>query len=177
MVNHSLDIGGFRSWALGNLVDNANRGLFAEWLVGEALDIIYEGSERLSGDSYDLRYGDARIEVKTSGVSQTWNPQRRSTPRFNIATRKASWDAATGLWKSFDAPKRTADVYVFCLHKAKPATNENVAEPACWRFWVIPTRVLDDQLGPQKTVGVTTLDRLTSPVGWSRVRSAVDRAV
>ena len=65
---------------------------------------------------------------------------------------------------------------MFCLHEAEPATNENVCDPAGWRFWVIPTRQLDDRLGAQKTVGVSTLDRLAPPVGWSGLRSAVDRA-
>jgi len=28
-----------RRWALGSLVENRNRGLFAEWLVGTALGV------------------------------------------------------------------------------------------------------------------------------------------
>ena len=30
----SLDLGGFRQWATGNLVENRSRGIFAEWLGG-----------------------------------------------------------------------------------------------------------------------------------------------
>ena len=175
MVEHLLDIGGFRSWALGNLVDNANRGLFAEWLVGKALDSIGQGEARAEWDSFDLRYGDVAIEVKTSGLSQTWNRRSRSTPRFDICPRKSAWDAATDKWERFDRPRRIADVFVFCLHEAVPATNENVVDPAWWTFWVIPTQNLNDQLGPQKTVGVSTLNRLTAPVGWSELRAAIDR--
>lgn len=41
----------FRRWALGNLVENRNRGLFAEWLVGTALGIT--DKERLEWDEAD----------------------------------------------------------------------------------------------------------------------------
>ena len=130
MADLSLDIGGFRDWALGNLVDNAARGWFAEWMVGKALGVIGDRDTRAEWDSVDLRYGDLKIEVKASGLSQSWNPRNRSTPSFGVAPRKMAWDAATDAWESFDPPRRTADVYVFCLHHAVPADNENVADPA-----------------------------------------------
>ena len=40
MGGESLNIDGFQKWATGNLVDNRNRGIFAEWMVGEALGCI-----------------------------------------------------------------------------------------------------------------------------------------
>ncbi|MDE0289572.1 MAG: hypothetical protein OXM88_13505, partial [bacterium] len=121
MVDRSQDIDGFRKWAVGNLVDNATRGWFAEWLVGEALGIIGDGDTRAEWDSVDLRYRDLKIEVKASGLSQSWNRENRSTPNFRIPPRKMAWDAATDTWESCDPPRRVADVYVFCLHRAVPA--------------------------------------------------------
>lgn len=174
MVDRPLDISGFRDWALGNLVDNAARGWFAEWLVGKALGVIGDGDTRAEWDSVDLRYGDLKVEVKASGLSQSWHPRNRSTPSFGIAPRKMAWDAATDSWESFDPPRRTADVYVFCLHHAVPANNENVADPAQWTFWVIPTETLDDRLGAQQTVRISTLDSLAAPVGWCELRDTVD---
>ena len=122
----------------------------------------------------DLRYGGLTIEVKASGLSQSWNPRNRSTPSLGIAPRKMAWDAATDAWESFDPPRRAADVYVFCLHQAVPAVNENVADPARWTFWVIPTERLDYRLGAQQTVRVSTLNSLAAPVGWSELRDIVD---
>ena len=175
MADCALDIGGFRNWALGNLVDNATRGWFAEWLVGKSLGVIGDSDTRVEWDSVDLRYKDLKIEVKASGLSQSWNRQDRSTPNFRIHPRKTAWDAANDTWESFHPPRRVADVYVFCLHHAVPATNENVADPACWTFWVIPTERLDDQLGAQQTARVSTLDGLAAPVGWYELRDVVDR--
>ncbi|MDE0188887.1 MAG: hypothetical protein OXN80_07285 [bacterium] len=167
----------FHYWAVGNLTGNRNRGLFAEWMVGEALGVIKDGDARVEWDGFDLRYGDAKIEVKASGFSQSWNPEGRSTPSFDIAPRKWLWTPGMDTWERLHPPRRPADVYVFCLHKAVPATNENVQDRDCWAFWVIPTRKLDDELGDQKGLGVSTLDRLTTCVKWSEIRSSVQAAL
>ncbi|MCH2422005.1 MAG: hypothetical protein MK196_02705, partial [Acidimicrobiales bacterium] len=34
------DLTEFQRWATGNLVENRNRGIFGEWLVGQALEVI-----------------------------------------------------------------------------------------------------------------------------------------
>ena len=69
-----MDVRGFQKWAAGNLVDNRNRGIFAEWMVGKALNCVDAGSCRIEWDSFDLLYGDMKVEVKASGYSQVWNP-------------------------------------------------------------------------------------------------------
>ena len=169
-----MDISGFPSWAVGNLVDNRNRGIFAEWLVGQALGVINSGEVRKEWDAVDLRYRGIGVEIKASGLSQTWNPANTSTPRFDIHKQLQSWDADTDTWSPDGPPQRTADVYVFCLHEAVPATNENVADPSQWRFWVISTAVLNSELGSQKSVGVTTLNGLAESVTFSEIKTAVE---
>ena len=122
-----------------------------------------------SGDWCDLRYRNVTIEVKASGLSQTWNLEQQSTPRFDIRPRKMAWDADSDQWRTFDPPRRPTDIYVFCLHEAIPATIKDVQDPLWWTFWVIPTRLLDEELGGQKNVGVGTLNRLTRPVEWKAI--------
>ena len=174
MGDHRLDIGRFQDWALGNLVGNTNRGIFAEWLVGQALGAIGDRETREEWDECDLRYRGAKIEVKTSGRDQTWRQERRSSPRFDIRRRTWVWNARTGKSTRHDPPIRPADVYVFCLHEPIPATNDNVRDTGCWKFWVVSKRTLDNQLGPQKSVGPSTLDALARWVGWSQIRAEVD---
>ena len=176
MVDPPPDIDGFRNWALGNLVDNTTRGL-VRGVAGR------QGARRHRRRRYSGRVGFGRPAV--TGISRSRSRPRgsarvgivrnRSTPNFRIPPRKMAWDAATDEWESFDPPRRVADVYVFCLHQAVPATNENVGDPAFWTFWVIPTERLDDRLGAQKTVRVTTLDSLTAPLRWYELRDVVDR--
>ena len=173
-----LDIGAFRQWAMGNLVENRNRGVFAEWLVGQALAAIAENDFRQEWDAWDLLYGEVKIEVKAAGRGQTWPQDQPSVPRFDIAPKDWTWDPEAGNDTRNDPPLRPADVYVFCLHEPEEATNENVADPNYWRFWVLSARTLDDELGPQKSVGRSKLDCLTAPVGsieWPEIRAEVDR--
>tara|TARA_B100001996_G_scaffold219245_1_gene168563 strand:- start:590 stop:1105 length:516 start_codon:yes stop_codon:yes gene_type:complete len=160
----------FEHWATGNLVDNRNRGIFAEWLVGQALDIIKENDFRTEWDAVDFYYGDLKIEVKASGRSQSWNLNNSTTPRFGIPQQKRAWFAKSDTWIVYDKPERSADVYVFCLHEPVPATNENVKDPNSWRFWVIATSRINDELNTQSSVGISTLNQLTEPVSWSAIK-------
>jgi len=164
----------FRRWALGNLVENRNRGLFAEWLVGTALGVA--GKERLEWDEADLRYQDRLIEVKASGRGQAWPQDKPSTPSFDIKKRSRSWNAETNTIEEFDPPRRVADLYVFCLHQSYPATNDNVADPDEWAFWVVSTDTIDAELGDQKTIGLTRLQQLTDSVAWAELSESIDRS-
>ena len=172
-----FEIQAFQNWALGNLVGNTNRGIFAEWLVGQALGAIGNGETREEWDECDLRYQGAKVEVKASGRDQTWHQDRRSPPRFDIKRRTWIWDPQTGESTPHDPPIRPANVYVFCLHEPIPATNDNVGDPASWNFWIVSKRTLENQLGPQASVGPSTLDRLARSVGWSEIRIEVDRCL
>jgi hypothetical protein len=171
--NEHLDA--FRRWALGNLVENRNRGLFAEWLVGTALGVVSPEEPRKEWDVADFRYRDLLIEVKASGRSQTWSQTKASVTRFDIAARAQGWHAASNTFETADPPRRFADAYVFCLHRPNEATNENVADPDEWTFWVTPTRVLDSELGAQKSVGLGRLSDLAEPVSFRDLRSEIDR--
>lgn len=160
---------------MGDLVDNRNRGIFAEWLVGRALGAISDGEARHEWDAYDLSYEETKVEVKASGLSQTFSPGQVSNPRFDIEKKNWSWVAKTNEYIEHDPPVRFADVYVFCLHEPEEATNENVCDSASWKFWVISKQTLDDKLGDQKSVGVGTLDQLADHVGWLEIRAEVNR--
>lgn len=175
--DHRLDIGRFQNWALGKLAWNTNRGIFAEWLVGQALEVIGEDDARDEWGECDLYYRGIKIEVKTSGRGQAWKQDGPSTPQFGIRPLKQTWDKRTNEWTDHKPAVRVADVYVFCLHDRFPATNDNIRDPGSWKFWVVSTFTLNDELGPQKSVRLSTLDRLTERVGWSDLRIAVDRCV
>ena len=165
----------FERWAAGNLVDNRNRGIFAEWLVGQALGVINENDIRTEWDAIALYYGDITIEVKASGRSQGWAPNNTSTPRFGIPKQKRAWFSRNDDWIVYDEPKRSADIYIFCLHQSVPATNENVQDPNSWLFWVIATSRIDDELKDQSSLGISTLNQLTDPVAWSEIKETVKK--
>jgi len=177
MEDHGLDIDRFRRWALGNLVWNTNRGIFAEWLVGQALGAIGEDEARDEWGECDLYYRGVKIEVKTSGRGQAWKQDRPSTPEFGVRPLKRTWDKRTNEWTDHVPRARVAGVYVFCLHEPFPATDDNVRDLASWKFWVGSKQALDDQLGPQERIGLSRLRDLmaSGPVGWSEIKAEVDR--
>ena len=159
----------YYKWSSSRLVDNRNRGIFAEWLVGQALNAIQNNTSRREWDAVDLRVNGVTIEIKCSGRSQSWGYGEPSTPRWSIQKNKRVWNAETDEVEVFDNPKRNADIYIFCLHDPIPATNENVADPRCWSFWVIASKTIDKELGNQKSVGIRTLKSLTESISWSEL--------
>ena len=191
-----MNIEEYFSWSSGNLVDNRNRGIFGEWIVGKALGVIKVGAYREEWAAYDLSYEGFKIEVKTSGFSQVWNPNEPTVPRFGIEQHKTNWFAGlesfsppdgwkgvkrkSGYWEIHDPPKRIADIYIFCLHdpskgeKFTPATIANVQEMNCWKFWAINTHKLNHHVEDQKTIGVSSLDRITAPVAYEMLKQEVD---
>ena len=170
-----LDLDNYYKWASGNLVDNRNRGIFAEWLVGQALNALQDEDTRVEWDGVDLRYKNLGIEIKASGRSQTWDPPTATVPRFGIPKNNQVWDSEKGTVVLFDPPERNADIYVFCLHQSIPATKENVANPETWSFWVVATHMIDEKLGDQKSLGIPTLNELTDAVTWSGIAAEVKR--
>lgn len=146
----------FWQWAYSDLVGNAERGALAEYLVACALGIA--NTCRISWDRYDLitKEGIA-IEVKTSGYIQTWEQDSLSKPIFGIGTT-LGWDSQTNQYDT--APKRQADIYVFCHHSHTDQATINPLDVSQWDFYLLPTKVLDDKLPNQKSVSLTTLKKL-----------------
>jgi hypothetical protein len=66
---------------------------------------------------------------------------------------------------------------VFCHHTPEEATNENVADPSQWEFWVVATTTLDTELEDQKTIGTGRLNTIADPVNWGSLRNTVDQAI
>lgn len=175
--DHHLDIRRFQNWALGNLVWNTNRGIFAEWLVGQALEVIGEDDARDEWVESDFSYRGIKIEVKASGRGQAWHQDRPSTPEFSVRPLKQTWDQQTNKSRDLNPPARVADIYVFCLHWPFPATPDDVRDPAFWKFWIVSKQTLDDQLGTQERVRLSRLEELvpSGPVRWSEIKAEVDR--
>ncbi|WP_174612908.1 hypothetical protein [Virgibacillus ihumii] len=55
-------------WAYSNINMNSERGIFAEFLVGSALDAL--GTGRVEWDIADVKYRGNLIEVKSSAFVQ-----------------------------------------------------------------------------------------------------------
>ena len=127
-------------WAHSDLMDNAERGAFAEYLVAKAVGD--KSSNRVNWDKYDLTSGEGiHIEVKTSAYLQTWGQDKLSVLRFGIG-KTYGYDYENNSYKH--EKKRQSDVYVFCVLKETNQGNLNLLDTTQWDFYVLATKVLDE---------------------------------
>ena len=142
----------FWAWNSSDLLNNTLRGALAEFIVASALGIDTTVS-RQDWTAYDLLSPSGRkIEVKCSAYLQSWNPERLSKIQFSIRPAR-SWDAENDF--SVDL-KRWSDLYVFCLYASKDR-SETPLQLERWEFYVLPTEVLNQRCGSQKSITLNSL--------------------
>ena len=159
-------------WANSNLLDNAARGVLAEFLVAHALNRTNE--PRREWGAFDVRTERGlKVEVKSAAYAQSWPQERPSNITFNIAPRKSAWDPETNEWESLEPPARIADVYVFCLLGQPDDPDPDPMDLDQWKFYVLATATLDGERPRQKTIALNpikslvrrTTGRCTTPYG------------
>ncbi len=169
-----VTLSSYWAWAHSDLLSNAERGIFAEWLVHKAMHS--DSPSRVNWDRYDVLSPEGiRIEVKTSGYVQTWKQKKLSAPVFSIRqtyARDENTDTAG------DELSRPSDVYVFCLHHHKDRNTIDPLDITQWTFYVLSTAALDAAAGRQKTIALSRLKDIgAAETGFSGLRAEVLRSV
>lgn len=159
----------FWQWAFSDLRSNTLRGVFAEWLVATATGTA--GGLREEWAPSDLRVEDVNVEVKSAAYVQSWFQPKPSRIEFSIAETTA-WDADTGRYEG--TSRRQADVYVFCLLGDEKSATVDPLDLTKWRFFILPTAVLDDRVPKQKKIALSSLLAL-KPVeaGYDELRATI----
>ena len=154
-IRKSLRLLDYWRWSGSVLLDNTSRGILAEFLIAAALDL--HKKPRIEWEEHDLRTpSDTTIEVKSSAYVQSWKQSKPSVIQFGIAPHR-SWDTETGKYR--DGIKRWADIYVFCIFKGKKPLHPLDANK--WEFYVLPTETLDQKCPDQKTIRLSSLEKLS----------------
>lgn len=163
----------FWRWSASDITSNALRGVLAEFIVAQALDVA--GGTRSEWEPYDLMGpGGTRIEVKSSAYLQTWHQRSYSRISFGISPTRA-WDSETGIYS--DTIKRQADVYVFALLAHRDKATLNPLNLSQWEFYVIATSVLNERMPTQKTISLKGLRNLgCQRGGFDDLEAMVDEA-
>ena len=164
----SADIGifDFWRWAHSDLLDNAARGVLAEFLVARTLNATSE--PRHEWDASDVQTkSELTVEVKSAAYAQSWPRDKPSVIRFDIAKKKVSWNAKTDKYEDLDPPRRVADIYVFCLligqyhyPGPKPDPDPDPMDLDQWEFYVLATESLNQEYPCQKSIGLNPLKSL-----------------
>ncbi|MFF9774459.1 hypothetical protein ACF1HJ_12460 [Streptomyces sp. NPDC013978] len=142
----------FWRFAMPDLRMNNTRGLFAEFLVHQA---VGSHEPRVEWASHDVETDDGlRIEVKAGAYLQAWEQRTPSHIRFSgLRARTWSPDRGYSEEKSYNA-----DVYVFAVQVAREHAVYEPLDTAQWEFYVLSRPV------------VATLD--SDSVSLSAVRAA-----
>ncbi|CAL9584637.1 hypothetical protein [Streptomyces sp. enrichment culture] len=149
-------LGDFWSWACSDLANNTMRGVLAEYLVATALDAA--AGTRTEWDTVDIRTPEKwRVEVKSTAYLQSWTQPQLSKVSFHIAPT-SGWDTHTGTTSA--EVRRRSDVYVFCLLHHQDKQTLDPLDLDQWTFYVLPTPVLDEHCPNQKSIRLSSLERL-----------------
>lgn len=149
-----LTILNYWRWSGSDVLSNAPRGVFAEFLVGHALRAI--DSPREAWASYDLKTREGiRVEVKSAAYVQSWYQNKLTEIRFEIG-QKQNEDSTKR--------ERPSDVYVFALLAEQDMKKINPLDIGQWEFYVVSTCELNRRYENQATLGINPLRRLARQV-------------
>ena len=136
-----------------NLIDNL--GFVAEFLIAQALNKD-EPDNAMGWTVFDAWYRNKRIEVKATSYWQAWKKSHKISEIRNFSIRKTYIDYQNN--KSEKA--RQNDIYIFCLDKGKTKETANPLNLKNWVFYVVPTKVINEQFGDQKTLSLKRLIKI-----------------
>ena len=169
-----VTVGDFWAWTYSDILNNTDRAVFAEFVVGVALGVT--NVPRVEWDAVDLRYRDKTIEVKSAAYIQSWHKDQDPTSHISFDLKeRLSWDAASNTYEV--EPKRAADCYVFCVYTETVRSRANVLAVDQWEFYVVSTEHINLQLGSQKSAALSTIQKLTEPIGYAQLKDRVELAL
>lgn len=166
-----VNVQDFWRWSASDLLSNATRGRFAEFIVAKALGIAFD-EVRDEWGAFDLISAEGiKIEVKSAAYIQSWHQVKMSTISFRVPKTRA-WNPDTN--KQETEARRQADVYVFAL---LAHTDQGTIDPLNvnqWHFYVLPTVELDSRTRSQHSITLKSLATLTGgEVSYQRLREQV----
>jgi hypothetical protein len=160
----------FWQWSVSDILSNATRGRFAEFIVATATNID-KTELRDEWSAYDLKTPDGiKLEIKSAAYIQSWF--QRSLSKISFSTKAALyWDSLTN--KQSVEKKRHADVYVFCLlHHSNKLTIEPLNMNQ-WEFYVLATKELNGYTRSQHSITLKSLQQLTHEVSYDKLNEII----
>ena len=156
-----------------NLIDNL--GYVAEFLVAKAL--AKDEPDNCNGWTlFDTQYRGKRIEVKATSYWQSWKEGHEISEQRTFSIRKTHvkyQDADSKL-------ERQNDIYIFCLDKGKNKESSNPLNLENWTFYVVPTEIINNLFGNQKTLSLNRLTKIEKygiGITYDIIKETVDNII
>jgi hypothetical protein len=164
----------FWKWSGSDLLTNAARGVFAEFLVASATGCDLRLPREAWG-SFDLMTVDGiKLEVKSAAYLQSWN-QPNGLSKISFSIKEAlSWDPDTN--EQGSEKQRFADVYVFCLLHHEEKDTVDPLNMDHWTFYVLSIRDLERYKRSRHSITLRSLQNLAQKLTYEMVGDEV-RAV
>ncbi len=160
----------FWKWSVSDIVSNATRGRFAEFIVATATNIDFD-IPRDEWAAYDLITPDnIKIEVKSAAFIQSWYQEKLSNISFSIKP-SLYWDSKTN--KQSKTKSRYADVYVMCFLFTM---NQKIIDPLYldqWKFYVLSVQEVNNYKRSQSSITLKSLEKLTKSVSYSQLNQEI----
>ena len=133
-------------------------GEIAEFVVARALGVT-ESQNSEYWTLWDTTYRNKRIEVKATAYYHLWNSNGNISKQrtFGITKANGSYDPANSGNNEFC---RQNDIYVFCLNTGETRETSNPLNLNNWEFYVVPTVVIDEKCGDNKTISLGKIKKL-----------------
>lgn len=145
--------------------------VIAEFLVEKALGI--DKAQNIDyWTLYDILYRNHRIEIKQTSYYHSWNENSKISKvrRFGISMANSNYEFADGENKY----ERQNDIYVFCLNTGETRADSNPLDLDNWEFYVVPTSVINEKCGSNKTIGLKRVREIGENVSWHDIKKKID---
>ncbi len=170
-INYSLL--DFWQWSVSDILSNATRGRFAEFIVGTAIGLEPTNLRNEWAKCDIITEEGIKIEVKSASYIQSWNQDKFSTISFSIKPAR-HWETGTKRYRG--NPKRHAEVYVFCHLKHKDQNTIDPLKMEQWDFYILPTYRIDNYERSQSSITLNSLQKLTEPKKYAELNFEIKRA-
>ena len=147
----------------------------AEFIVNKALE--QELPFNKNGSTlYDIEYKGKRVEVKATAYHHSWrrDGEYSESRVFSIAETIGQHN------EKEKVPVRRNDVYVFCLSTGKNHKDADPFEMTHWEFYVVPTFIINEKCGHNKTIALGKVREITpnyGKVSFGQLKAAIDKAL
>ena len=161
----------FWKWSVSDLLSNATRGIFAEFIVATAMNIDLTTDAREEWSEYDLEtweWGKIRIEVKSSSYLQTWDQRNYSNIIFSIRKR-----GNTSITKEKNKFTRPSDVYVFCLLNHMDKKTVDPLNMDQWSFYVVSTNKINNVFKEKNSISLKSLEKVTEKISYNQLKEKI----
>lgn len=169
----------FWAWSMSRLLADGPRGDLAEFIVNTALGIDTTIPKKGWGEC-DILYDGMRIEVKCSSALQAWDRKSPPRPTFSISKTancdiQETKDGFVYVGSDGSEPQRRSECYVFCYFAHTDRETANPMRLEQWEFYILPTSVINENLGNQKSISLQGIKRLNGiKVDYNGIKPQID---